>query len=50
MSDKKVKITGYKRSSEECKKCGCRIVVESDFLSESQIKTLHHCRKGKSEK
>ena len=50
MEDKKHRVTGYKRTEKICSKCGCRTVVESDFLSEAQALALHKCRKGKGEK
>ena len=48
--EKKIKLPGYKRTEIICSKCGCKMVVESDYLSEVQAKAQHKCRKGKGEK
>ena len=48
MSDeKKIKLPGYKRTEIICSKCGVKTIIESDFLSDTQMKTLHKCKKGK---
>lgn len=47
MEDKKLKLPGYKVTRYTCEKCGCKTTVESDFLSDSQIKASHKCIKGK---
>ena len=48
--EKKIKLPGYKRTEVLCSKCGCKMVVESDYLSEAQVKAQHKCRKGKGGK
>ena len=45
--EKKMKLPGYKRTEITCSKCGVKTIIESDFLSDAQIKTLHKCTKGK---
>ena len=45
--EKKIKLPGYKRTEYRCDKCGCKTVVESDYLSETQAKAIHKCRKVK---
>ena len=45
-------LPGFKRHTFKCEKCDCKVIVESDYLTDSAIKSLHKCRKsgGKSEK
>lgn len=45
--EKKIKLPGYKRTEIICSKCGFKMVVESDYLSEVQAKAQHKCKKGK---
>mgnify|MGYP003610022840 CR=1 FL=1 len=40
----------YKRDTVTCDKCNCKVIVESDFLSDSAMKSLHKCKGGKSAK
>lgn len=47
MEEKKPKLSGYKKREHTCSKCGIKTIVESDFLSDSEAKTLHKCKKGK---
>ena len=48
MEEKKLKLPGYKRTESLCPKCGWKTIVESDFLSDTQLKTIHKCKvKGK---
>ena len=48
MEEKKLKLPGYKRTESLCAKCGWKTIVESDFLSDTQLKTIHKCKgKGK---
>ena len=42
-------LTGYKRIELSCEKCGNKIIVETDYLSETQAKSQHKCKKGKGE-
>lgn len=43
-------LTGYKRVEYTCSKCNEKIIVESDYLTDAQAKSIHKCRKVKSEK
>ena len=45
--EKKLKLPGYRKTEILCSKCGAKTIVESDFLSDTQMKTLHKCKKGK---
>ena len=47
--EKKLKLPGYRKTEILCSKCGVKTIVESDFLSDTQMKTLHKCKKGKVE-
>ena len=48
MSDeKKLKLPGYRKTEILCSKCSVKTVIESDFLTDAQMKTLHKCKKGK---
>ena len=47
MEEKKLKLPGYKRTESLCAKCGWKTIVETDFLSDSQIDNMHKCQKGK---
>ena len=40
-----VKLSGYKKIVHVCGKCGIKAVVETDYLSETQAKNLHTCKK-----
>ena len=48
--EKKIRLTGYTRTEVICSKCGVKTIIESDFLSEAQMKAQHKCKKGKGEK
>ena len=48
--EKKTKFYTYTRTEFTCSKCECKMVVESDYLSEAQVKAQHKCRKGKGGK
>ena len=51
MTPEKVKhLSGYKRIELNCDKCGSKVIVETDYLSETQAKGQHKCKKGKGEK
>ena len=45
--EKKLKLPGYRKTEILCLKCGVKTIIESDFLSDTQMKTLHKCKKGK---
>lgn len=47
MEEKKLKLSGYKKREYTCSKCNVKTIVESDFLSDSEAKALHKCKKGK---
>lgn len=40
-------LTGYKKFELSCTKCGSKVIIETDYLSEAQAKTVHKCKKGK---
>lgn len=50
MEEKKLKLSGYKKREYTCSKCNVKTIVESDFLSDSEAKALHKCRKEKGRK
>ena len=45
--EKKIKLPGYRKTEILCSKCDVKTIVESDFLSDTQMKTLHKCKKVK---
>lgn len=48
MTPEKIKgLTGYKRFEVTCAKCGSKVIIETDYLSETQAKAVHKCKKGK---
>ena len=47
MKEKKLRLLGYKKTESLCLKCGWKTIIESDFLSDTQLKTIHKC-KGKN--
>lgn len=40
-------VPGYKKINCTCEKCGCKFIVETDYLSESAAKAQHKCKKEK---
>ena len=48
--EKTPRLPGYKQYTFICDKCGRKTIVESDFLTDSQAKSVHKCVKEKSKK
>ena len=39
-------VTNYKRHTFNCDKCKSKVVVETDYLSDSAAKLVHKCKQG----
>ena len=44
--EKKLKFN-YLKTEQVCSKCGRKVIVETDYLSDSQARGLHKCSKEK---